>query len=117
MLSNRLEKESESFRSTDEFVDYDDLLEWTDSHNMLVVPEIYRGTIPSMQWLEKFMVDELNKPSDLGGEREGFVARVKSAFPADDFSKCVFKYVRKNHVQIDANHWSKSWVAAKLNKG
>lgn len=110
--------------SNDEFVDYDDLLEWTNTHNMLVVPEIYRGTIPSMQWLEKFLADELKKPSALGGEREGFVVRVKSSFNIEDFSKNVFKYVRKNHVQnkiVDENgnaqHWSRNWVAAKLNKG
>ena len=103
--------------NTDEFMDMDDVTEWAGNHNMLVVPEIYRGTIPSLQWLEKFLADELKKPSALGGEREGFVVRVKSAFPADDFSKRVFKYVRKGHVQEDADHWSRNWVAAKLNKG
>lgn len=102
--------------NTDEFMDADDVTEWAGNHNMLVVPEVYRGTIPSMQWLEKFLLDELKKPSALGGEREGFVVRVKSAFPADDFSKNVFKLVRSGHVQSD-EHWSRNWVAAKLNRG
>lgn len=99
------------------FIDYDDMVQWATTHNMLVVPEVYRGTIPSLQWLEKFMADELKKPSNLGGVKEGFVVRVKSAFPVEDFSKHVFKYVRKGHVATPEKHWSKSWVAAKLNNG
>ena len=107
-----------------QFMNYDSVVDWANTHNMLTVPEVYRGKIPSLQWLEKFLAVELKKPSGLGGHREGFVVRVKSAFPVDDFSKNVFKYVRANHVQnkIDdetgkIQHWSRNWVAAKLNKG
>ena len=103
-------------RDTGLFKDFDSVVEWATEHNMLTVPEVYRGTIPSLQWLEKFLADELKKSCVLGGPREGFVVRVKGAFPADDFSKNVFKYVRKNHVAVDSEHWSRNWVAAKLNK-
>ncbi len=103
-------------RNKDEFMAIDDVVEWAESHNMTMVPEVYRGVIPSLQWLEKFLADELKKPSALGGVREGFVVRVQNSFPTESFSNNVFKYVRKGHVATDT-HWSRNWVAAKLNKG
>jgi hypothetical protein len=39
-------------------------------------------------------------------EAEGYVVRLADAFPYEDFSKSVAKYVRKNHVQTDT-HWMK----------
>lgn len=40
-------------------------------------------------------------------EMEGFVVRKSSSFLYDEFSDCVLKYVRKNHVKADETHWSK----------
>lgn len=38
---------------------------------------------------------------------EGFVVRVADSFAREDYSKAVAKYVRPNHVQVDAEHWLK----------
>ena len=84
--------------------------------NMLKVPILYRGKIESLEWLEHFLASEIKKPSDLGGEKEGFVVRVNSSFHRDDFYKSVFKYVRKGHVATPDIHWSRNWVKATLNK-
>ena len=54
-------------RNKDEFMAIDDVIAWAESHNMLMVPEVYRGEIPSLQWLEKFLEDESKKQSALGG--------------------------------------------------
>lgn len=84
--------------------------------NMQTVPVVYEGVISTLNWLEKFLADELKKPCTLGNTREGFVIRVADEFLTDDFSKKVFKYVRANHIQNKDKHWSKNWKQAKLNK-
>lgn len=96
------------------YMDLDGLVSWATIHDMKVVPMVYIGEIESMNWLESFLEEELKKPSELGGEREGFVLRVQNEFHEDDFSKSVFKYVRKNHVQQNADHWRRNWKQAKL---
>lgn len=45
--------------------------------------------------------------------REGIVSRDAGAFAAADFSRRVFKYVRKGHVQTDV-HWTRHWQRAAL---
>ncbi len=104
---NILEKDKERFMS------YDIMKVWAENHGMQTVPLIYMGKIPSIVWLENFLKEELLKPSALGGTREGFVIRLRKSFHQDDFSKNVFKYVRKGHVQTD-EHWSKNWKQALL---
>ena len=106
---NILEKRS------DRFMSYDSMVGWASNHGMQTVPLIYSGKIPSLVWLEKFLKDEMLKPSTLGGEREGFVIRLRKSFNQTDFSKYVFKYVRAGHVQTD-EHWSKNWKQAPLKK-
>jgi hypothetical protein len=44
---------------------------------------------------------------------EGLVTRNSSEFNVNDFSKNVFKWVRKNHVKTD-HHWSRNWKRHKL---
>jgi|688.fasta_scaffold51886_4 hypothetical protein len=95
--------------NSNNFLSHDEVDEWATAHKMQVVPKIYEGVIPSLTWLEKYLALMLSK-NDLGGPREGFVIRTKKAFSSDDFSKNVFKYVRKDHVQDKNNHWSRNWV-------
>lgn len=45
---------------------------------------------------------------------EGIVTRNAGAYPVDEFSKNVFKYVRKGHVKTD-QHWTRTWQRAHLN--
>nr|WP_293834005.1 RNA ligase family protein [uncultured Arsenicibacter sp.] len=44
---------------------------------------------------------------------EGLVSRDAGEFTTTDFSRRVFKYVRKGHVQTDA-HWTRHWQRATL---
>ena len=100
-------------KNSNEYLSFDNVLKWSEAHKMKTVPVVYIGKIESIEWLENFLSNELKNPSDLGGEREGFVIRIKSSFHEDDFQKSVFKYVRRGHVQTE-KHWSKNWVQAKL---
>jgi RNA ligase len=50
-----------------------------------------------------------NKPCTI----EGIVSRNADGFLVDDFSKNVFKYVRKGHVKTD-QHWARNWKKAEL---
>lgn len=110
-------------QNTQTYMSVGDMHEWSIAHNIDIAPVLYSGVIKSVKWLEKFLAEEMKKESELGGEREGFVIRVKDSFLAEDFSKSVFKYVRKGHIQNKLDdqgrplHWSKHWKQAKLNKG
>lgn len=44
---------------------------------------------------------------------EGIVSRNADEYSVGDFSKNVFKYVRKGHVKTD-DHWTRNWKRAKL---
>lgn len=45
--------------------------------------------------------------------REGVVSRNINEYPVENFSRNVFKYVRKGHVKTD-QHWTRNWRRAKL---
>lgn len=78
------------------------------------VPVLFKGVVHSENELRE-IVEKLSKqPSELGGLREGVVARVSGMFHNDDFSTNVIKWVRKGHVQTD-QHWQRNWKKAKLN--
>ena len=102
---------------------------WSDVHahgcmlNVRRVPEVFTGVFGSTEELTAFLEEEREKPSELGGEREGFVIRIQEAFPYDDIIEVgkvrvmrnVCKYVRANHVQTD-EHWKENWKPCKLLK-
>jgi hypothetical protein len=77
---------------------------WADEIGMPTVPLLFQGVISSEKELqditESFMIQE----SCYGGIREGVVVRVKSEFLDNEFSQCVMKCVRANHVQT-SEHW------------
>lgn len=102
-------------KMSDRFMSWDDTISFCNTNNFEHVPVVFEGKIESLKWLENFLKEELKKESALGGEREGFVIRVRRSFDKNDFSKKVFKYVRSGHVQTD-EHWTKNWKKAKLNK-
>jgi ATP-dependent RNA circularization protein (DNA/RNA ligase family) len=78
------------------------------------VPVLFKGIVNSEKELKE-LVEKLSKePSELGGQREGVVARVAGMFYNDDFDKNVIKWVRKGHIQTDA-HWTRNWKKAKIN--
>ena len=102
-------------QETETFVDWDTLLDYAEKMRMPVVPVVYEGKIESLEWLENFINQQMESESALGGEQEGFVVRVRSAFSVDEFGSKVFKWVRRNHISTD-EHWRKNWKQAKLNK-
>ncbi len=77
------------------------------------VPVLFKGIVNSEKELKQ-LVEKLSKePSELGGQREGVVARVADMFHNDDFSTHVMKWVRKDHVTT-TEHWQRNWKKAKL---
>ncbi len=68
------------------------------------VPVLYKGTVTSEKELKVLVESLMNQPSAHGGIREGVVVRVTKLFKDDEFSSCVLKCVRANHVQT-SDHW------------
>lgn len=68
------------------------------------VPVLFKGTVSSEKELQELVESLMIQPSVCGGIREGVVVRVAKEFIDDDFSSCVMKCVRANHVQT-SEHW------------
>ena len=78
------------------------------------VPVLFKGIINSEKELQSIINKLTSDPSELGGMREGIVARNAEIFHNDDFSTNVLKWVRKDHVTTDI-HWTRNWRKATLN--
>ncbi|MEL7132236.1 MAG: RNA ligase family protein [Pseudomonadota bacterium] len=79
---------------------WDDTLERFGELGVTPVPTLYRGPYHST------LFDNLSTTLNLATQ-EGFVARVASAFPENDMSERMGKYVRDGHVQSES-HWMKA---------
>jgi len=77
---------------------------WAEEIGVPTVPVLFKGTVSSEKELKELVESFMNQPSACGGIREGVVARVAKEFYDDDFSSCVMKCVRANHVQT-SEHW------------
>ena len=77
------------------------------------VPILWRGMLWDEDDLQRLIYKFISEPSTYGPEKEGCVIRIADEFPFEDFSKCVCKWVRPNHVQT-GEHWTKNWKRAKL---
>lgn len=89
-----------------ECLSWDETEEWAERLGLVTVPVLYRGI-----WDEEAAKACYTKQSGCGGEQEGYVVRLASAFAYDDFKHSAAKYVRKNHVQTD-EHWLSKPVEA-----
>jgi len=78
-----------------------------------LVPVLFEGVFWSLYTLRRFVEHEQEKPSLLGGEREGVVVRLAESFPDPRFAYSVCKSVRAGHVQ-SGQHWSRSWRPCSL---
>ncbi|WP_298715431.1 RNA ligase family protein [Chitinophaga sp.] len=87
-----------------------------------VVPEVSMPEVNNRAAFEKELVAAAggsgafgphNAASGAPATMEGIVTRNADGYPADEFSKNVFKYVRKGHVQTDV-HWTRNWKRARL---
>lgn len=76
---------------------WDDTLKWFKLFDIVPVPEIYRGIYD-----EKAIQNSFLPYVPL---HEGYVVRLEKEFYFDEFSFSVAKYVRKNHVSVNDEHW------------
>ena len=92
-----------------ECLSWDDTKVYADLFDLPVPKEIYRGVF-DQEKLKK-LVPNLDTSVE-----EGFVVRLTGSFQYDDFSQSVTKYVRKGHVQENAEHWLKTAIPNGLPK-
>ncbi len=83
---------------------WDEVEIWADEIGVPTVPVLFKGKISSEKEMKTTITDLVKETSRVGNEREGVVVRVARAFDDNEFSKCVLKYVRANHVQT-SDHW------------
>ncbi len=117
-----------AIREGDRWLAWDEVQFYAGVLGLPTVPVLYSGRaadlpgedqVPAAEKLKAFILDAVSQPSSLSapaGEvspREGAVARSASSFTTEEFPTCVFKWVRKGHVQTD-QHWTRNWHRAKL---
>lgn len=83
---------------------WDDVELWAEELEVPTVPVLFRGFIKNEQELKELIESFMIQPSKCGGIREGVVVRVARQFYDSEFSQCVMKCVRANHVQT-SEHW------------
>lgn len=87
------------------FLDWDQVEATALKYNVKTVPVLHRGNFSSPDQLTELLLEEHQKPSVLGGEREGMVIRTSESFPLQEFHRHVCKSVRVGHVQPGLEHW------------
>jgi hypothetical protein len=83
---------------------WDDVELWASELEVPTVPVLFRGVVKTEQELKELVESFMIQPSKCGGIREGVVVRVARVFYDWEFSQCVMKCVRANHVQT-SEHW------------
>lgn len=83
---------------------WDEVELWAEELNVPTVPVLFKGTVSSEKELKELTQVLMVQPSVCGGIREGVVVRIAHGFADDEFSSCVMKCVRANHVQT-SEHW------------
>lgn len=78
---------------------------WAQEIGVPTVPVLFKGIIDSEKNLQKLVESFMIEPSKCGGIREGVVVRIQNKFLDNEFSTCVQKCVRKNHVSPNNDHW------------
>jgi hypothetical protein len=96
-------------RENDEFLPWYSVLAVAGTCGLETVPSLFHGIFNSTGEITEWFEREIQKPSEFGPTREGFVMFTPYGFMADEFQQNVCKYVRKNHVQTD-EHWTRNWT-------
>lgn len=86
------------------WLSWDEVEMWAEEIGVPTVPVLFKGTVASEKELQQLVESFMNQPSVCGGIREGVVARIAQGFLDNNFSQCVMKCVRANHVQT-SEHW------------
>lgn len=106
-------------RVNDEWLSYDDMLEYAYILELPTAPLLFRGTTDDVK---SKVLELVKQPSVLDAHdvvngtemMEGLVCRNSSSFKQDVFSDNLLKWVRKDHVNTDV-HWTKNWKKANIN--
>jgi hypothetical protein len=111
-------------RVLDMWLSWEETKWYSEFFDLQVVPELGLEDTNELE-IEKNVLELAKQESVFGSQqnnvhsicntctREGIVSKNPNEILVSDFSKNVFKYVRKNHVQTDV-HWSKNPMRAKL---
>lgn len=83
---------------------WEDVEMWAEEIGVPTVPVLLKSSAGSDRELENITNKLMNNPSLCGGIREGVVIRIQQGFSENNFSSCVMKCVRANHVQT-TEHW------------
>lgn len=83
---------------------WEEVEEWSHEIGVPTVPVLFEGSVSSEKELQELVESFMNQPSACGGIREGVVVRIAKSFDNEEFSQCVMKCVRANHVQT-SEHW------------
>mmetsp|Transcript_62773 Transcript_62773/g.147208 ORF Transcript_62773/g.147208 Transcript_62773/m.147208 type:complete len:576 (+) Transcript_62773:59-1786(+) len=85
------------------------------SLGLRTVPVRFRGVIASEEELQARLETWKSEMSAVGADvkPEGFVVRQTAAISSTQFSECIAKYVRANHIQTD-DSWKRTWRKARL---
>lgn len=109
-------------RCLDKWLSWEEVKFYADFYEYNVVPELSSKKSKDELIYKKDILELVKQPSIFGSidnytnepcSREGIVTRNILEYSVDDFSKNVFKYVRKNHVKTD-EFWQKNWKRASL---
>jgi hypothetical protein len=100
-------------REHDTWLAWDDVVALADRFGVPTVPVL--TPIPPVL-TDAVMRCLMANGSTFGGPMEGIVVRNATAFPDSDFQWNIAKYVRAEHVQTDAVHWTRNWRPAKLTR-
>lgn len=82
-------------------LDYDDIVQYAELFELPMPKVLFRGVYD-----EKALI-EIAKNLDTT-RSEGYVLRTVDGFFRRDFTRCVAKFVRANHVQDNSEHWLKN---------
>ena len=83
---------------------WEEIKMWAEELEVPTVPVLFEGRLTTEKDLRNKIEELVEQPSACGGLREGVVVRLQESFTDSAFSKCVMKWVRKDHVQT-SDHW------------
>jgi hypothetical protein len=88
---------------------WDDVELMANNMGLPTVPVLFTGTVSSEKELKELTESFMIERSVCGGIREGVVVRVQRDFKDEEFSSCIMKCVRANHVTTD-EHWAHKMI-------
>lgn len=111
-------------RCLDKWLSWEEVKFYAAMFDFPTVPELAIQAVTDLtaDILQRQIIDWAAEPSVFGSidtqtglesTREGIVSRNTEEYAVNDFSRNVFKYVRKGHVKT-SGHWTRNWKRAQL---